>query len=840
MKKAFSIGCLAIVLIALLGSAGWFLATQIPAVTEQMPPNASSIIVTLTTPLNNAAIPLNDATTIGMDAIGPQPIVSVELWVDGVRLFSKTSDAGLKQFTATWSWVPPGEGAHTLIARAMDAQQREGQSNVVRVVASKDANPTIQVDYKTQPGDTLPTIAQKFNIPTQQVIDANPQINSSNPIPAGQDISVPVPDTLEPGSGADNSPPDQSPANPPPPPPDPGQGAPSGPVDKNIFWIKALANLFGKSNPPAKPTLGAVVDGCNVQLTIGDQSLNEDGYYIQRDGPSPSLKPIATLGAHNGASSFGYTDSDLAQGQYVYSVVAFNPAGIALSNPVQVKITDTQCKPSIDWVKVFQAIKMITTQPLDKVYCYLKVDNGDWQRIPHAPNTFLSPNPQGTFDVAAYLKGLPLGALKNQMTLELDCWGWKGSDLVYLGKAKQTVGPGQVQMKTDQFEFTGVIPVVDVPTGVTPPTPSAQQFLSSTLPSLMPPTGLKNTSDPTECTSHLPSALALLGGEFACQQAIQSGNYAVLVWDWLGGCWPGDTNCVNTIDGYRVYREDFPVPVLVKDAKGQDLKTAMFPLPPQPWPPGPNASILEKAKYAVLSKNCYFVRAYNDSVGESPDSQQVCLPWKPFNQTKNLTPAFILTRGVWYDHTEYHVWDGPASICAHGLAGPDVQPDQIEVGYFHANYSDCNGFFNETSRGAVYFDLTNIPQNASVNYARLEYDFIKNVDSPSINGVATNEDLNCATRLMLGKEAWMGKNFGSQIYWIPGDSYKQLGPWNLTGMSKLLQIDVTDAVKEWLQGTHPNDGFVFRNDHESLNHEDDNRCQSVYGNFHLILGIQVQ
>ena len=844
MKRASAIGCFVVIVLGLIGAL--YLTTQIPEVSEQMPPNASPIIVTLAAPPNDAAIPLNDATPISVDAIGPQPIVAVELWVDGVRLFSKTSDAGLAHLTAVWSWTPASEGTHTLMARALDAQQREGQSNVVRVVASKDANPTTQIAYKTQPGDTLPVIAQKFQVPPQQVIDANPQINPNNPIPAGQDVAVPVPDTSEPGPGVDDSTPDPSSSNPPPPLPDPGQGAPPGQLDKNIFWIKALADLFSKSNPPAKPILGAVVNGCNVKLTIADQSFNEDGFYIQRDGSNPSLKPIATLGAHNGASSFGYTDSDLAQGQYVYYVVAFNPAGNALSNPVQVKIADSQCQSPIDWGKVFQAIKMITTQPLDKVYCYLKMGNGDWQRIPHAPNTFLSPNQQGAFDVGAYLKSLPLGVFKSKMTVELDCWGWKGNQLIYLGNAKQTVGPGQLLMKGDQFEFTGVLPAgFDSPIGGIPVgiTPSPEQFLEGGLPSLMPPSGLKNTNDPKECTAHMPGVMAILGGEFACKAAMDDGNHAVLVWEWLGGCWPGDSNCVKTIDGYRVYREDFPAPSLVKEVQGQDLKTAMFPLPPEPWPPESNAPLMWKLKYAALAKNCYFVRAFKDGVGESPDSQKICLPWQAFNQIKDLTPANVLTRGVWHAYTEYHVWDGPASICAQGLAGPDVQANQIQVGYYHATWDNCNGYYNLASRGAVYFDLSNIPKNAFLNWARLEYDFPKNV-ALAFDDTATNQKkINCATRLMLGKEEWMGKNFGSKVYWIPGESYltlaSTLGTFAVKPGQPDIQLDVTDAVKQWIQGSHPNYGFVFRSGSEGLDHEDNNRCLANYGNFHLKLSYQV-
>ncbi len=843
MKQALAIGCFAIIILGLIGGLV-FLNTQIPDVADQVPPNASPIIVTLTTPPNDATIPLNDATTISVDAIGPAPIVAVELWVDGVRLFTKTSDAGINPFTAVWSWMPSSEGTHTFVARAMDAQQREGQSNVVHVVASQDANPTTQVVYKTQPGDTLPIIAQKHKVPAQQVIDANPQIDPNNPIPPGQEVVVPVPEQVEPGPGADNSTPESSPSNPPLP-PDSGQDAPPNPPDKTLIWIKALAGLFSPSKPPAKPGLAAVVEGCNVKLTITDNALNEDGFYLHRDGANPSLKPIAMLGEKSGMGAFSYTDANLAQGTYVYSVEAFNPAGNALSNPVQVKISDSQCAPAIDWPKLIPVFKLKAKQAVDKVYCYLRINDGAWNRIPHADNTFLSPNAQGVFDVETYLKSLPILTVKNKLTLELDCWGWKGNQLIYLGNAKETVS-GQVQMIADQFEVTAAIPQMidlgNIP-GVPGITPGAQQFLKEDLPAILPPGNLKNTSDPKECTAHMPGAQAVLGGAFVCQAATSDGNYAVLVWEWLGGCWPGQTNCVPHVDGYRVYRQDFPAPTLVKQIKGEGLKTALFPLPPQPWPPAADAPLLAKLKYQALAKNCYIVRAYKDGVGESPDSQKVCLPWEMLNQTRNLTPAFILTRGVWHSHTEYHVWDGPASICQHGLAGPDVASNQIQVGYYHATWGDCNGYYNLVSRGAVYFDLSSVPKNAFLNSARLEYDLVKNTALAS-DDVATNQKkVNCATRLMLGKEEWMGKNFGSKTYWIPGEAYITLASTLGTTVTQLgqpasIKLDVTSAVQQWIQGTHPNYGFVFRSGTEGLDHEDNNRCVGNYGNFRLVLSYQ--
>jgi hypothetical protein len=50
--------------------------------------------------------------------------------------------------------------------------------------------------------------------------------------------------------------------------------------------------------------------------------------------------------------------------------------------------------------------------------------------------------------------------------------------------------------------------------------------------------------------------------------------------------------------------------------------------------------------------------------------------------------------------------------------------------------------------------------------------------------------------------------------------------------STSFQIDVTDAVRGWLDGSRPNYGFVFRGAREDYA-EDNDQCGSLYGNVNL-------
>ena len=202
------IGCLILIVLAFLAGGGIaVLVNQIPDVAAQLPPNAGPIIVTLTTPPNEEIIPLNQFTTITTEAVGGNPIAVLELWIDGALLQTKNAPSGdLKQFSAFWTWTPVSEGEHILLVRATDAQQNVGQSNVVRVTASKAANPTVEVTYPPKPGETVKSVADKFKTTPEQILNLNPQLNPNNPLPSDP-IAVPVPLPPEAPPSGPNSPP---------------------------------------------------------------------------------------------------------------------------------------------------------------------------------------------------------------------------------------------------------------------------------------------------------------------------------------------------------------------------------------------------------------------------------------------------------------------------------------------------------------------------------------------------------------------------------------------------------------------------------------------------------
>jgi LysM repeat protein len=244
------IGCLAIgavvliVLVAAIVGAVVFL----PGLTRPATPPAAKVnaIVNFIMPLDDSTVPLDRSTAIQVDGLSAQPILSLELWVDGARFASKTiPQTGQTQFFGSWGWMPPSVGDHTLVVRALDAAQHAVDSNPVHVTASAEPTSTIAVNYPVKPGETADSIAKQFETTPQQIVDLNPQLGPASPITPGLTISVPLPipaapaapssPSTAPGPGA-GSPitPSGSITVPNPVPPPGGAGAPSSPSTASI------------------------------------------------------------------------------------------------------------------------------------------------------------------------------------------------------------------------------------------------------------------------------------------------------------------------------------------------------------------------------------------------------------------------------------------------------------------------------------------------------------------------------------------------------------------------------------------------------------------------------
>jgi LysM repeat protein len=777
------------VLVLVIGGAAAFVVL-VPEVTEQLPPGLSSVVVTLSSPSNDAQVPLYQFTTVSAEAVGAKPIIALELWIDGTPSGTQNAPDGstLNRFNTYWTWTPASEGEHALLVRAIDVDHNIGMSNIVRVTASKESDVAASVVIQTKPGDTVSSVAQEIKVDPQQIIDLNLGIDATSTITPGESIAVPIP--LPPSPSPTPQPP---PSVTPEPPGDPNQPPSTGGPNKyQVWWNHNIFKLVSAIKPPAAPGLSASVGAgkCSIDLYIYDKSDNEDGFFLYQLAPNAAaFTRIATLDAHSGSQPIHYVDPAIT-GPYQYYISSFNAMGESPSTIVMTKILDSCIAPQQQTLGLNNAIVTVG-QPVDKIYCYLQVDNGLWTRVPPGANTFITPTKPGQFDLSQYLKSLTPSPPPPQITLHLECWGWNGGALVPLGEATKTIKEGQVQIKAPNWQLIANL--------------SAQMHLLQAPgdPEIAPPINAKLTTDQNECLSHYRpvNSFSHAFETFLCSTAVADGQL-ILTWDWLpAGCTSG--NCSQDIDGFYVYMI-YPGqanPSLIHTVPSQRVTTDIFPPPPSNGLP-PQV----------------FVRAFKGT-SVSADSNYVTV------QTAPTTVEIPLGNSRWVTGRDQSD-DCEGYYPGHYALFPPTGP--IVAGY-EFQHTDCD-FRNVIYQGLAWFDMNKIPKGLILS-ALLRYKWVDGMFSPGPE-YATTQKVSCASELMVAKNDW---RTGAQT--IYADPYLQL-PW---GGSPEAQYswDVTSAVKEWVQGSRPNYGFVLIGPNQWIHQEWGTvNCTSVYDDFVLDVSVQ--
>jgi LysM repeat protein len=422
-RRFLTVGCVAISLL-LLGLAvvigGAIYASRIPEVTEQVPPNAAPILITISNPPNYSSWPRDTFVPVFSIAKSERSIVSLALWVDGAVVQTAVpAEPGPTHVYTRWTWAPGTEGEHSLVVRVTDAEGQVGTSNVVHVVATEAVG--YDIIHTAEEGDTPETLAQEYDTPVEDITSQNPGLDPGSPIPPGEMVFIPrVPLPVSPPEA-------QAPPAMPEGPVQPVVESPSG---KLPIWIEK--NLGGTQTLPAAPELSYGITGCRVDLVLVDKSENEDGFFVYRaDLGSTAFKRIATLGANDGALPLMYSDGEGGSHREYY-VAAFNGAGETQSNLVSVDLTDPACSPIAPGSLHLIGERLFLPKPVDAVYAYVSVNNSSvWTRVPPDPNAFLTPEGDSV-DLGPYIDAQlrPIGQLA------LEAWGWTGGSLENLGTAQ--------------------------------------------------------------------------------------------------------------------------------------------------------------------------------------------------------------------------------------------------------------------------------------------------------------------------------------------------------------------------------------------------------------------
>ncbi len=413
-KKPLNIGlAIVIVLVSLIllavAVAAFFFIRYRQSTSQHVDASQSQVIISQ--PQTMAQFDLGFPVTVEVDAIGMQPFLSTELWVNGVLEGVQAAPPGGKtSLTATFTWVPAEPGNYSLVARAVINEGKIITSSAVIVFI----NPA-ESEGQPQPeggGD------EEGSYIAPVVLPAAPAGYSNPPLPPP--IDIPVPAAKWKGSPGD--------------------------------W---LTNLI-TTTPPAAPELTAIPDGCSVKLDIHDLSENEEGFTLYRlTTDNSDWVLVSNFTSHSGSGWIGYLDENMSGG-ITYYATAFNAKGESSSNLVMVSIDPQNCpqpKPDHDISILRLKVENLNLDgTAGNIYCYRKLGNGQWSRWPALG--FLTSDGAGNI-MPQLVDPLVLSDLADSgsipvsepLDLKLECWGWE------VGKLRSL---GSLQEKIDTFKLRGI------------------------------------------------------------------------------------------------------------------------------------------------------------------------------------------------------------------------------------------------------------------------------------------------------------------------------------------------------------------------------------------------
>ncbi len=432
---------------------------------------APQAVVAITSPQTLSETPEGSPVPVDVSSNGYQSLVSTELWVDGILMGVQAAPpSGPFNFNTTFLWNPGPAGEHSLVARALDAN-----------------------------GDMVISLPVVINITAHVPPEG---ANSGVPFDAGPAGVLPASN----GDGGGNAPPVDPPL------PNDSESPAQVGLPAVGDWVVDITN----TELPQPPGLTATMEGCVVTLHIHDLSENEEGFQVFRSlDNAPAWVDIATLNSQSATEWITYTDELNGPAKVSYYVAAVNGVGQAKSNPVLVNLTSAGCPaPAGDQeILIIRPVSFHIDGAMDQAYCYKSMGGVHWDRWP--ADGFFLPSADG-FDIQPYrmtfvLKSLDGQPLIEKLDLYVECWGWAGGGLTYLGEVHFSSTDlfdlgvqgqdGGIFTMDLEFDLDFYDPSPQYAIVVPPPESAEMPFISAWL-----------TYDPQVCKVHLPGEFQNLFG----------------------------------------------------------------------------------------------------------------------------------------------------------------------------------------------------------------------------------------------------------------------------------------------------------------------------------------
>lgn len=303
------------------------------------------------------------------------------------------------------------------MVRAYNNQNQSAFSNVIHIKGTEA--PGYFVITKVEEGDTILSIAQRYNVSVNDILRDNPSLADVTSLTAGTELIIHI------GASASSS--------------IPSAGA------KVLMSLNQASAKKGLVSGGA-PALTVSGQGCNATLAIGDHSDGQDGFNIYRLNPGAmSFSKVASLPAHEGNETLSHQDSNL-YGLYSYYVAAFDADGEAASNLVSLNIIDTNCAGAPTTLKDLGFL----TLGYEEYYLYVSVNGGDWRRFPADDFTYLKKS-QG-LDFAQIASSLAPNVV-GDISMRGEVWTVVNGTATLLGSFEKSFKTNQPPASVEPFSF---------------------------------------------------------------------------------------------------------------------------------------------------------------------------------------------------------------------------------------------------------------------------------------------------------------------------------------------------------------------------------------------------
>ncbi len=418
-RRSLIISCLGISIISIcilsVGALAYFFSIYRDAGIAPLS-QTTSAQVAISNPPTATAWRTFEPISIEATAIGPDPFLSIELWVNGEVAEVQASPSNRTPYFASFVWVPDTPGMYSLIARATDVQTATFTSTSVVVLIEDDEALT-----ETSRANT----GGQAGIASDVVLLQEDGAARTAEAAAIRALNLPAPA--------------QPPIAPDPPGPNESIGASTAWTGTPGNWI---TNLIARSKPAAPEIVGAV-QGCAAELLIHDISNNEEGFAVYAHSLLwPDWRQVATLSSQSQVDWLSFTHAG-TPGLLTFYVSALNGQGEAASNPVSVDIDAARCpeQPAGLPVLGIELTGLVADPVPERAYCYRSLAGELWSRWPVVG--FFTPD-QGSFNIQGQVENIVLQdadgqALLEDMTLRLECWGWFGGEVELMGEFSHSI-----------------------------------------------------------------------------------------------------------------------------------------------------------------------------------------------------------------------------------------------------------------------------------------------------------------------------------------------------------------------------------------------------------------